>query len=113
MNRLRNLAQNPPGERTVLGIIIGLFLALGIAYSLVVPPFETPDEPFHYAFARHIAQGNGLPVQAAEETGPWSQEGSQAPLYYLLTGWLTSGIDQSDYETLAVRNPRANIGDPL
>ncbi len=70
---------------------MALFLAFGIGYSLVVPPFETPDEPFHYGFARHIAQGNGLPVQSAEETGPWAQEGSQAPLYYLLTGWLTRG----------------------
>ena len=78
-----------------------------------MPPFETPDEPFHYGFARHIAQGNWLPVQSAVETGPWAQEGSQAPLYYLLTGWLTRGIDQGDFADIAVRNPRANIGDPL
>lgn len=99
--------------RTRALLLIGLFLVVGIAYSLVVPPFETPDEPFHYAFARHIAQGNGLPVQSAESTGPWQQEGSQAPLYYLLTGWLTRGIDQGDFAALAMRNPRANIGDPL
>jgi 4-amino-4-deoxy-L-arabinose transferase-like glycosyltransferase len=94
-------------------LIIGLFLLGGLAYSLIVPPFETPDEPFHYGFARHIAQGNGLPVQDPENTGPWAQEGSQAPLYYLLTGWATTFIDQSDFPALAVRNPRANIGDPL
>ncbi len=90
-----------------------LFLIFGFAYSVVVPPFETPDEPFHYGFARHIAQGNWLPVQSEVQTGPWAQEGSQAPLYYLLTGWLTRGIDQGDFEHIAVRNPRANIGDPL
>lgn len=94
-------------------LIIGLFLLGGLAYSLVVPPFETPDEPFHYGFARHIAQGNGLPIQDPENTGPWAQEGSQAPLYYLLTGLATRGIDQSDFPELAVRNPRANIGNPL
>ena len=94
-------------------MIIGLFLALGLAYSLVVPPFETPDEPFHYGFARHIAQGNWLPVQRIDEDSHWAQEGSQAPLYYLLTGWLTRGINQDDFATIAVRNPRANIGDPL
>ena len=94
--------------------VIGVFLLIGIAYSLVVPPFETPDEPFHYGFARHIAQGNGLPVQSAgEEDSPWAQEGSQAPLYYLLTGWLTRGVNQDDFPAIAVRNPRANIGDPL
>ena len=100
-------------SRLWAGIITLLFLALGFSYSLVVPPFETPDEPFHYGYARHIAQGNGLPVQSEVETGPWAQEGSQAPLYYLLTGWMTRGIDQSDFESIAVRNPRANIGDPL
>jgi hypothetical protein len=100
-------------RRWPLAAIIALFLLLGFAYSLVVPAFETPDEPFHYGFARHIAEGNGLPVQSAEETGPWAQEGSQAPLYYLLTGWMTRPIDQDDFEQVAVRNPRANIGDPL
>ena len=100
-------------SRLGAGIIILIFLCFGFAYSMVVPPFETPDEPFHYGFARHIAQGNWLPVQSAVETGPWAQEGSQAPLYYLLTGWLTRGIDQSDFASVAVRNPRANIGDPL
>ena len=100
-------------SRMAAGIIILIFLCFGFAYSTVVPPFETPDEPFHYGFARHIAQGNWLPVQSAVETGPWAQEGSQAPLYYLLTGWLTRGIDQSDFGSIAVRNPRANIGDPL
>ncbi|HHW88199.1 MAG TPA: phospholipid carrier-dependent glycosyltransferase [Chloroflexi bacterium] len=94
-------------------LIIGLFLLGGLAYSLIVPPFETPDEPFHYGFARHIAQGNGLPVQDPANPGPWAQEGSQAPLYYLLTGLATSFINQDDFPSLAVRNPRANIGDPL
>jgi hypothetical protein len=86
---------------------------MGFGYSLVVPPFETPDELFHFGFAWHIAQGNGLPVQSEVETGPWAQEGSQAPLYYLLTGFMTSWIDQGDFGEMAVRNPRANIGDPL
>ncbi len=95
-----------------LFLLLGLYLALGVAYSLVVPPFETPDELFHHAFARHIAQGGGLPVQDARSSGPWAQEGSQAPLYYLLVGGLTRGIDQNDFDALTKPNPRANIGDP-
>ncbi|MCB0183611.1 MAG: phospholipid carrier-dependent glycosyltransferase, partial [Caldilineaceae bacterium] len=89
------------------------FLLLGFWYSLATPPFETPDELYHYGFVRHIAQGNWLPVQQANVESPWEQEGSQAPLYYLLVGWLTRGIDQSDFAAINVRNPRANIGDPL
>jgi len=89
------------------------FLLLGFWYSMATPPFETPDELYHYAFVRHIAQGNWLPVQQADVESPWEQEGSQAPLYYLLVGWLTSGIDQSDFAAISIHNPRANIGDPL
>lgn len=100
-----------PGR--ALGEVLLLFLVFGLAYSLIVPPFEAPDEPYHAAFARHLAQGGSLPVQAEESTGPWEQEGSQPPLYYAMVGWLTRSIDQGDFSALATRNPRANIGDPL
>ncbi len=99
-------------ERAAVSLILTLFLLTGLAFSLVVPPFETPDELFHYAFARHLAAGNGLPVQAAEKTGPWEQEGSQPPLYYSLVALVTAGIDQTGLADYAVRNPRANMGDP-
>ncbi len=93
--------------------ILLLFSALAVGYSLVVPPFETPDEAHHYAFARHLSEGNGLPVLHADSTEPWAHEGGQPPLYYASVAALTAWIDQSDFPQLAVRNPRANIGDPL
>ncbi len=99
--------------RLLAGATVLLFLLLGIGYSLIVPPFETPDEIYHYAFARHLAQGNPLPVQSDDVKGPWEQEGSQAPLYYMVVGGLTAGIDQGDFATISTFNPRANIGDPL
>ncbi len=104
---------SPRHERVFLLVILGLFLGIGFWYSLATPPFETPDEVYHYAFVRHLAQGNGLPVQQAEVEEAWSHEGSQAPLYYWLVGRLTASIDQSDFAQLSVLNPRANIGDPL
>ncbi len=94
-------------------LIVAVFVTCGVWYSLVIPAFETPDELYHYGFVRHLAQGNPLPVQDSQSTGPWAQEGSQAPLYYWLAGRLTAGIDQSDFETWAVVNDRANMGDPL
>lgn len=100
-------------DRLGLAAIIAGFLLLGFWYSLVIPPFETPDEIYHFAFGRHLAQGHPLPVQDAQSTGPWAQEGSQAPLYYWVVGRLTAGIDQSDFEQMAVFNPRSNMGDPL
>lgn len=108
-------AKNEPAknERLLVAATLLLFLLLGLWYSLAVPPFETPDEIYHYAFARHLAQGNPLPVQSADVKGPWEQEGSQAPLYYMAVGWLTAAIDQSDFAAISTFNPRANIGDPL
>ena len=103
----------PELEKALVGLLLALFFLTGIAYSLVVPAFETPDEIYHYAFARHLAAGNGLPVQGPEKTGPWEQEGSQPPLYYSLVALATAGIDQSGLDEFAVRNPRANLGDPL
>ena len=100
-------------DRYGLAAILALFLALGVWYSLATPPFETPDELYHYAFARHLAQGNPLPVQEETVSGPWHQEGSQAPLYYWIVGRLTAGIDQADFDELAVVNPRSNMGNPL
>ncbi|MBI1293816.1 hypothetical protein GC175_02510 [bacterium] len=86
---------------------------MGFAYSVQVPPFETPDEVHHYAFARHLAQGNSLPVQTVENHGRWEHEGTQAPLYYLILGRLIAGIDQSDFELVDQVNPYANLGNPL
>ncbi len=99
-------------EKGLVGILLVAFFVTGLAYSLVVPAFETPDEIYHYAFARHLAAGNGLPVQGPEKTGPWEQEGSQPPLYYGLVALATAGIDQGGLDSFAVQNPRANLGDP-
>jgi hypothetical protein len=100
-------------ERLGFLAILGLFLGIGLWYSLATPPFETPDELYHYAFVRHLAAGNGLPVQNPAVAEAWSHAGSHAPLYYWLAGWLTRSIDQNDFAHLNVPNPRANIGDPL
>ncbi len=104
---------NSRTERALLAAVVLLFVGLGLWNSLAVPPFEKPDEVYHYAFARHLAQGNPLPVQTTEAAGPWLHEGTQAPLYYFLLGRLIAGIDQSDFDRLNVQNPQVNLGVPL
>jgi len=100
---------NPPA----IALILAAFVALSIAYSLVAPIFEAPDEIYHYFFIKHLADGKGLPVQSPENTGLWEQEGSQPPLYYLMAALATFWMDTSDAEDLLWRNPQANIGTPL
>jgi hypothetical protein len=73
-------------ERLALVAIALAFLVLATMYNVVSPVFEAPDEHTHYFFAQHLALTHSLPVQPAneDERGPWEQEGSQPPLYYLL-----------------------------
>lgn len=104
--------KSPVGKAVVPLVILLGFVLIGLWYSLVIPAFETPDEIYHYAFARHLAQGNSLPIQTIEADGPWKHEGTQAPLYYLLLSPLISRIDQADFEEISTVNPRANLGTP-
>jgi hypothetical protein len=100
-------------QKALVAGTLGLFLVLGFCYSLVVPPFERPDELYHYAFAQLLAGGGSLPVQSGEMDKPWGQEGSQPPLYYWTLGRFISGIDLGDHGRVSQINPYANIGNPL
>ena len=79
-----------------IALILIAFIALGITYSVVTPIFEASDELWHYPFVKHLADGNGLPVQDASIDQPWRQEGSQPPLYYALSALATFWIDTDD-----------------
>ncbi len=74
-------------------LILAMFVVLGTIYSVVTPIFEASDELWHYPFVKHLADGNGLPVQDASIDQPWRQEGSQPPLYYALSALATFWID--------------------
>ncbi len=104
---------SPTARRWPPLIILGLFLALGVIYSVSTPVMEASDELRHYPFVRLLAEGGALPVQRAGETTSWGQEGNQPPLYYALMGALTSWIDASDLPALMRLNPHAEVGIPL
>ncbi|MCA1554873.1 MAG: glycosyltransferase family 39 protein, partial [Chloroflexi bacterium] len=76
------------------------------------PILEAGDEQFHFAYVKHIADGNGLPLQNASHVERWRQEGSQPPLYYILMALATFGIDTSDADERLTRNPHAIVGVP-
>lgn len=95
---------NERRSRIAQHALLGAFLILGAAYALVVPPWNTPDEPAHFNYAREVAMHGRLPVL---QPGDWDSttlgelmarrfppdrsitalryEGHQPPLYYLLT----------------------------
>jgi hypothetical protein len=97
-----------PGFR--IYVLLALFVILGILYSIAVPPFEASDELWHYPMVKTIADNWALPVQDPANVGPWRQEGSQAPLYYLISAVATAWIDTSDVDTVRHLNPHADNG---
>lgn len=102
-----------PSHNRSLALLIVLFVLLAVIYSAVIPPFETPDEIWHFAFIQHLASGHGLPVSEPNTQALWRQQGVQPPAYYLAAGGLTAWIDQSDFPAIYQRaNPHAAIGQP-
>ena len=96
-----------------VGIILLLFCSLGLVWSITVPLFETPDEVWHYAYVKNIADGHGLPVQDPDDIEqPWRQEGSQPPLYYLTAALMTFWIDSTDFSELIWWNPFSEAARP-
>lgn len=97
-------------ERVVLTAILVGFAALAIAYSVVVPPFEASDELWHYPMVKTLADNRRLPVQDPANVGPWRQEGSQPPLYYIVGALATAWIDTSDMDEARHLNVHVDNG---
>ena len=98
-------------RRFILALIVLAYLALGTIYSVTTPLFEVSDELWHYPMVKYIADNGDLPVQDPANPGPWRQEGSQPPLYYMMGAALTFWVDTSDLNEVRRVNPHANIGE--
>lgn len=94
----------------ILAIILTVYTLLALTYSFISPPFEVSDELWHYPMVKVIADTGRLPMQDPANPGPWRQEGSQPPLYYMIGAALTFWIDTSDMHDLRRINPHADIG---
>jgi hypothetical protein len=97
-----------------IGLIVVTFLALALAYGVVVPPFEALDEVEHFGVTRYVAETGRLPVQGdgALATYHIRQEASQPPLYYLVAGPLLrlTGIPTADTSAYLTPNPYVTCG---
>jgi hypothetical protein len=60
-------------------LLTGLTFALLVIWSAIVPIFESPDEPAHWQYVRHLHDARALPV-----FGPDFVEANSPPLYYAL-----------------------------
>ncbi len=97
---------------TVLKLFLALLVAaalLLVAWSLVVPIFEAPDEPAHWAYARYIHDQHRLPPPGT------LAQANYPPLYYLLIAPLAtvSPLPSSLAATTAPPRLYANADDDL
>lgn len=92
--------------------ILMLYLAVALAYSLVNPLFEAPDEHWHYFTAQYIADTGQLPSVAVDDNyDEWlSQEAAQPPLYYLLGALIIAPVDTDGAREQVWLNRLAWIG---
>lgn len=86
-----------------LWVCVALFIGLGVGYDTLTPVFEQSDETLHYPYARHMADGQGLPLAIPGQL--WGQEGTQPPLYYAIVAASTFWIDSDNLPDLRQRNP--------
>ena len=94
-----------------LYVILAAYVVLAAIYSVVTPIFEASDELWHYPMVQYIATHSfQLPPQVPGTTTDWRQEGSQPPLYYLMSAAITAPIDTSDLDVIRRQNPHADIG---
>ncbi len=71
--RARAAARRVPAAAWACALIA---LANGLAWSLIVPPFQVPDENAHYAYVQQIAERGTLPRVVSPE-GPLSPREDQ------------------------------------
>ncbi|MDY7041558.1 MAG: glycosyltransferase family 39 protein [Chloroflexota bacterium] len=98
------------GHHWPIIVIVILFLVLATTYSVITPIFEASDELWHYPMVKYIADHWRLPVQDPANVGPWRQEGSQPPLYYVIGALATFWIDTSDMAEVRWLNPHVDNG---
>lgn len=84
-----------PRDRLLALLLV--FAALAGVYSLATPVFEGPDEIWHFAFASHLADGQGLPLLSAERPNLLLRNAAHPPLYYLPVAGLIAPIDRRDF----------------
>lgn len=99
--------------RLFLSCLLAAYLALALAYGLVNPLFEAPDEHHHYFTAQVIADTWRLPtVLPGDNYNTLTrQEAAQPPLYYILCAWLIAPIDTTAAATQLWFNPFVRLGD--
>lgn len=96
-------------KRNAFPILLLAFVLLALAYSVIIPLGEAPDEVSHWSYVQYLLDNHWLPTGDGASSG----EAHQAPLYYFLDALFTSWIPSHQITVLAnpdwqLDNPQAN-----
>ena len=88
---VKNPAVAGPWAKATLALMIVVLVhsGLGVAFGLVTPIFEIPDEANHFLFVRYLQLQHALPVQTLDQDGPRAHH---PPLYFLLGALVSAGV---------------------
>ncbi|MCC7358725.1 MAG: glycosyltransferase family 39 protein [Anaerolineales bacterium] len=91
--------------------LVAVRLALGLAYSQVVPTWEAYDEDGHFAYARYLAVHQSMVLRPDDPEAAAIWERFQPPLYYNLIAPIIAGFDLGDSFAGPPLNPYFINGD--
>ncbi|WP_291983455.1 hypothetical protein [Luteitalea sp.] len=110
--RALGVAQPALGVRGATALAVMAAGATLVAYTLVVPPFEPPDELAHLQYARFVATTGSLPSEVPAHDSEWrasSYEFVQQPLYYLGAAALLKATGLEAPGPAVTLNPRSRL----
>jgi hypothetical protein len=87
-------------ERRWLILIFGLYVLLGVGYSLLMPIWEAPDEPAHYHLSWHLETYHEYPSYE------FNYENHQPRAFYYFNSWILRALDTVDPELTRFRRPK-------
>ena len=92
-------------------LLLAARLALGLAYSQVVPAWEAYDEDGHFAYAHFLAAHHNLVLPANDPEAAQIWEKFQPPLYYDLIAPLVRLFEREPTFQSPALNPYLAKGD--
>ncbi len=114
LRRLRAMIGRVPRAAWACSLVM---LANGLAWSLIVPPFEVPDENAHYAYVQQVAERGTVPRQVLPEgrLSPAEDATLGALGFYQIVGEPhnpapMSALQQNAIEAVG-REPLSTLGD--
>ncbi len=78
-------------------MLLGAFVLVAVALSMIVPLGEAPDEVSHWAYVQYLVEHHRLPPPEGAVFG----ESHQPPLYYILGALATSWVPDQKLDIIA------------